>query len=338
MLACHKTLVQRASLYYRNTYAIQKFNGNHDYMKSVWKYSTIAWPRSKEMSEMNEVEFQQYIPKMVNLMVKQCYDEFLEKNPKMAPLNTLRIHPALAEVTIAVPMKFDEELFDCLKAYCDYHGMIIKRTEDTLDKLDRKGVPLFMLTENDARDTGIIKVRSRDTGFFYEVHILRMKKLLAQFAVEHGPFRHYTEARWNAEKDTAKSIPDVLDKNDTFGAVPQLSASLFPKQLYNDLLDNLDVEPTDEPQVVTPKVTKTSKSVATKPLRDTVPKKVRSTKQATSDGPSLAAQLLAANSGQGVKIQETPSEELGASKATSLDLLEDDDEDDDFGAMFSDKN
>lgn len=233
MLACRKQLIQRATTYYRNAGRINKYDTNLDFTKSLWRYSTVSWPIIDESNVVEPEVFEtRHIPNIVDRMTSDCYDEFLTHNPNMEPLNTLRIHPVLAEITVAVPKNFDDELFAWLKACCDHHGMNLQKTQESLEILDRMGVPLYLSTDEDSRETGIIKCRSRDTGFFYECHILRIKKLLTKFALDYGPFQSYSVTQWNEEKQNFKSMPDRLNPNDTKQATVISATSPFPQDLY----------------------------------------------------------------------------------------------------------
>merc|ERR1712178_411154 len=139
-------------------------------------------------------------------------------NPKMQKMNTLRVHPAIAEYTIATPMSFDDELFHGIKAYCDDLGIKIKKTDDTIETLDSKGIPLYMWTSDDSANTGIINCRSRDTGYSYQANILRMKKLLYTFASDYGPFKPFrNEHEWQEFQRSVAHLPAIISEKEAFG-------------------------------------------------------------------------------------------------------------------------
>ena len=231
MAYCKQKITSRAIQYYRSAASVQKYKTGHDYLKTLWCYSTKLHPLDPHYRELDKNYFkttentltssqilEKNIERIVPQMIDECFDEYIMDNPKMQKMNTLRVHPAIAEYTIATPMSFDDELFHGIKAYCDDLGIKIKKTDDSIETLDSKGIPLYMWTSDDSANTGIINCRSRDTGYSYQAHILKMKKLLYTFASDYGPFQPFANKdAWEDFKEEVKAMPALIPENEAFG-------------------------------------------------------------------------------------------------------------------------
>ena len=133
MAYCRKTLTSQAVKYFKNANKVNKYATGHDYLKSLWCYSTKMHPLDAGYANL-ETSFSNYktdnitssehlqsnLKTIVKLMVKDCFDEYLHDNPEMQKLNTLRIHPAISHITIATPKDFDDELFEGIKNYSNF--------------------------------------------------------------------------------------------------------------------------------------------------------------------------------------------------------------------------
>ena len=113
---CKKAITRRALDYYRHTRSIRPRHDNYEFMQSLWKYSTKAWPQEAKY-DCEPAKFEKKMKTVVSQLVNDCFDEYIIENPQMEKLNTLRIHPALADTTIAVPTSMDAELFAGIKKY-----------------------------------------------------------------------------------------------------------------------------------------------------------------------------------------------------------------------------
>lgn len=231
MAYCRTALTTQAVKYFKNATRVKKYDTGHDFLKSLWCYSTKMHPLDpgyanletsytdyKTDSTISQQNLESNMKTVVKMMVKDCFDEYLHENPEMQKLNTLRIHPVISKITIATPENFDSELFAGLKTYCDYLGLTIEKTSDSIADLDSNGVPLYLWTDDNSKNTGIIHCRSRDTGYSYQANILRMKKLLYTFASDYGPFKHFqNEHEWREFQTSVQQMPAMISENEAFG-------------------------------------------------------------------------------------------------------------------------
>jgi len=242
MAYCQRSITKRAVQYYRNAASVNKYKSGHDYLKTLWCYSTKIHPLDPNFRELDKSYFggtvsdrpqsssqilEKNIAKITAQMIEDCFDEYIVDNPKMQKMNTLRIHPAISEFTIGVPANFDDELFQGIRRYCDDLGIRIKKTDESIETLDSKGIPLYMWTDENSAKTGIIHCRSRDTGYSYQAHILRMKKLLYTFASDYGPFQPYDNKHaWADFHEEVKALPALITQEQAFG-VPVYKTALL---------------------------------------------------------------------------------------------------------------
>jgi hypothetical protein len=233
MAYCQRTIARRAVQYYRNAASVNKYESGHEYLKTLWCYSTKLHPLDPSYRELDKSQapipvdkrpkssseiLEKNIAKLTAQMIEECFDEYIVENPKMQRMNTLRIHPAMAEFTIGVPANFDDELFSGIRKYCDDLGIRIKKTDESIETLDSKGIPLYLWTDENSAKTGIIHCRSRDTGYSYQAHILRMKKLIYTFASDYGPFQPYDNMHaWTDFQEDVKSMPAMISQTEAFG-------------------------------------------------------------------------------------------------------------------------
>ena len=108
MAYCQRTIARRAVQYYRNSASINKYSSGHDYLKTLWCYSTKIHPLDPNYRELDKSYFSgsvsdetssqilvKNIEKITAQMIEECFDEYIIDNPKMQKMNTLRIHPEM---------------------------------------------------------------------------------------------------------------------------------------------------------------------------------------------------------------------------------------------------
>ena len=103
---------------------------------------------------------------------------------ELAPLKTFRIHPAIAPYHINIRPDMDKSVRQHLLQYTEQNGIKIFESEDSYEELDELGIPCALSIATDAEKTGILNIRSRDTGYYHQAHISQINDLFKQFSAE----------------------------------------------------------------------------------------------------------------------------------------------------------